>query len=67
MVTNNLQRSWGGAITSLPIPLKAGRYTMDITSKGYPSQNIFPHLKIYVNDKLIGDFFVIGGSSRKGS
>jgi uncharacterized membrane protein len=56
---------WGGAITSLPIPFKAGRYTMDITSKGYPSQNIFPHLKIYVNDKLIGDFFVSGDLQEK--
>jgi mannosyltransferase len=48
---------WGGAITSLPIAIKAGRYNMDIMSKGFPSQNIFPHLKVYVNDQLIGDFF----------
>jgi hypothetical protein len=49
---------WGGAITSLPIPIKAGHYNMEISARGYPARNIFPHLKVYVNDNQIGDFFV---------
>jgi mannosyltransferase len=49
---------WGGAVSSLPIPLKAGQYTIDITSRGYASQNIFPHLNVYLGNQLIGNFFV---------
>jgi mannosyltransferase len=46
------------AITSVPMPINAGFYTMEITSMGNPSKRIFPHLKIYLNDQFIGDFFV---------
>jgi uncharacterized membrane protein len=56
---------WGGAVTSLPIPIKAGHYDMEIMSRGTPSQNIFPHLKVYINDKLIGDFFTTEDFEKK--
>jgi mannosyltransferase len=49
-----------GAITSDPIPMNAGHYTMEITSIGHPSRRIFPHLKIFIDETLIGDFFVNG-------
>ena len=56
---------WGGAINSLPISLKTGQYTIDIRSRGYSSQNVFPHLNIYVNNQLIGNFFVTQDLQKK--
>jgi len=56
---------WGSAVTSVPIPIKAGHYNMEIVSKGSSSRNIFPHLKLYVNDQLIGEYFVTGNLGKK--
>jgi hypothetical protein len=56
---------WGGAVTSVPIPIKAGHYNMEILSKGTSSQNIFPHLKVSVNDQPIGDYFATGDLEKK--
>ena len=49
---------FGGPITSLPVPMQSGHYNINILAMGFPSQNIFPHLKVYVNDNLVGEFFV---------
>ena len=56
---------WGGSVSSLPISLKAGQYTIDIRSRGYSSQNVFPHLNIYVDNKPIGNFFVTQDLQKK--
>jgi mannosyltransferase len=45
-----------GMISSVPVPINAGSYTMEITSVGFSSERVFPHLKIYVNEQLIGDY-----------
>ncbi|HEX3768274.1 MAG TPA: carbohydrate-binding domain-containing protein, partial [Puia sp.] len=48
----------GSDISSLPVSLKAGQYILEISSRGFASQNIYPHLNIYVGDRLIGNYFV---------
>jgi hypothetical protein len=46
-----------GSMNSVPVPLNAGLYTMEITSIGHPFRRIFPHLNIYIDDQLIGDYY----------
>jgi 4-amino-4-deoxy-L-arabinose transferase-like glycosyltransferase len=48
---------WGGSISSSPIELKKGSYEMITDSRGTPFAGVFPHLKFYLNGRLVHDFF----------
>jgi hypothetical protein len=54
-----------GAVSSLPILMKAGKYTFDIRSRGYASHDIFPHLNVYVGNQLLANFFVTQSLEKK--
>jgi uncharacterized membrane protein len=48
---------WNGSVTSNPFAISRGDYIMRILAKGTPARDIFPHLVVSVNDKIIGDYF----------
>jgi hypothetical protein len=46
---------WAGAITSLPVQMKAGTYNIIISQMGTPLNNIYPQLSFYANNDKIGN------------
>jgi len=48
---------WTKDITSKPISLSKGRYTIIVESKGYPAGGVYPHNNLFVNGVKIGDFY----------
>ena len=48
---------WGGAVTSNPISIPQGDYTVRIFAKGTPAKDSFPHLVVSINDKIVGDYY----------
>ena len=42
---------------SKPVALSPGNYTIRILSNGTPYKKVFPHLNVYINDSLIGNYF----------
>ena len=45
-------------VSSYPIDLPNGNFSLTVTAKGSPCENEFPQLGIYINDKLIGKYFM---------
>jgi uncharacterized membrane protein len=48
---------WGGTVLSNPVKFKKGTFEMAVTSKGTPFDTTYPHLKIYLNDQLVDEFY----------
>jgi len=42
---------WGGIVTSRPMPMQVGRYTLKINHRGTKASNIYPHLVVLLDDK----------------
>jgi hypothetical protein len=51
---------WGGFVTSHPIALPAGAYTLHILARGTPALQVYPHVIVSVNGTRIGDYFATG-------
>ena len=47
----------GNARVSNAIDLPTGTFEIKLLSNGTPYQKVFPHLNIYVNDSLLGNYF----------
>jgi hypothetical protein len=39
------------------IILSKGSYLLSVYTKGTPAEGVYPHIKVYVNDSLIGSFY----------
>lgn len=52
---------WGGIVTSRPMPMQVGRYTLKINHRGTKASNIYPHLVVLLDDKKVGDFYTAEG------
>jgi uncharacterized membrane protein len=48
---------WGGSVASNPVSIKKGSYQMSIMARGTPFDTTYPHLKIYLNDRLIDQYY----------
>ena len=51
---------WNGFVTSNPIALPEGDYTVHILAKGTPALKIYPHVSVTVNGTKIGEYFATG-------
>jgi hypothetical protein len=51
---------WNGFVTSSPIALPAGDYTMHILAKGTPALKVYPHVIVSVNGTKVGDYYATG-------
>ena len=49
---------WHGAVHSLPVMVKKGKYTLTVKALGTIAANQYPHLNIYANGKKLGDYFL---------
>jgi hypothetical protein len=50
---------WGGFITSIPIALPQGDYTMHILGRATSAKHVYPHVIVSVNGKAVGDYFAV--------
>jgi mannosyltransferase len=48
---------WNGFVTSNPIALPAGDYIMHIFAKGTQAQQVYPHVTVSVNGKVVGSYY----------
>ena len=51
---------WNGFVTSNPIALPEGDYTVHILAKGTPALKIYPHVSVTVNGTKIGEYYATG-------
>jgi hypothetical protein len=47
---------WATDVTTKPLLLSRGKYSLGIVAKGTPVSSVYPHIKIMINDRMIGDF-----------
>ena len=47
---------WSDSIRSKPILLKAGKYQISILARGTAVNGTFPHNRLFINDRLVGEF-----------
>jgi uncharacterized membrane protein len=48
---------WGGSVTSNPVWIPQGDYSIHLETRGTPAKHVFPHLVISLGNKTIGDFY----------
>lgn len=44
-------------VTAQPVDLPAGTFSIAVLSAGTAAKGIFPHIKVVVDDKIVGDYF----------
>jgi uncharacterized membrane protein len=48
---------WGGTIASQSILVKPNSYNVRISHVGTKASGVYPHIKVFINDKKIGEFY----------